>query len=203
MRRRWEADCGQRHAGIISALVAGMLLAGCLGTVDLPSATPLSNTPLSSSSLVPTPTVDDQTPTPSGPPLSQRCTNRKYGFSVSYPSDWYTNGPAEVQGTQVAACTLFAPFADFDVLPEAVNVPIFLKHESGSLPDDGTALTIDGRSAVLVETEVNGEAWYIYYAEINEETRFVAFAFDNGSAPFGESQAVLDAMIRTVDLDAD
>jgi hypothetical protein len=101
----------------------------------------------------------------------------------------------------VAACTLFAPFADFEVLPEVVNVPIFLKQENGSLPEDGTMQSIDGRPAVLVQTEVNGVAWYVYYAEISQETLFAAFAFDNGSAPFEETRAVLDAMIGTVDLD--
>jgi hypothetical protein len=120
---------------------------------------------------------------------------------VSYPTDWFTNEAAVVEGDQVAACTLFAPFAGFDVLPEAVNVPIFLKREDGSLPDDGTELSIDGHPAVLVETEVNGVAWYVYYAEISQETRFAAFAFDNGSAPFEESKAVLDAMVDTVDFD--
>jgi hypothetical protein len=133
--------------------------------------------------------------------LSQRCTNAKYGFTVSYPGDWHTNEPTEVApGDMVAACTLFAPFPGIVVYPEAFNVPIFLKHEDGLLPDDGTRLTIDMRSAVLIETEVNGVAWYVYYADLGTGRRFAAFAFDNGSAPFWRSKTVLDAMMATVDL---
>jgi hypothetical protein len=133
--------------------------------------------------------------------LSQRCTNEKYGFSVSYPGDWHTNEPAEVApGDTVASCTLFAPFADIVVFPEVFNVPIFLKLEDGALPDEGMPLTIDMRPAVLVETEVNGVAWYVYYADVGEGRRFAGFAFDNGSASFRRSKAVLDAMIASIDL---
>jgi hypothetical protein len=133
--------------------------------------------------------------------LAQRCTNDKYDFTVSYPGDWYTNEATEVApGETVAACTLFAPFADIVVYPEVFNVPIFLKHEDGALPDEGTPLTIDMRPAVLVETEVNGVAWYVYYADVGGGRRFAGFAFDNGSAPFRRSKAVLDAMITTIDL---
>jgi hypothetical protein len=190
---------------IVSAIAAGMVLAGCAGALDVPSTAPPPTTPLPTSNQ--TPTVDQPTPTAeptlSAVSLTQRCTNSKYKFSVSYPRDWFTNEAAVVQGDQVVACTLFAPFAEFDVLPEVINVPIFLKHEDGSLPEEGTELSIDGRPAVLMETEVNGVAWYVYYAEISQETRFAAFAFDNGSAPFEESRAVLDAMIGTVDLHRD
>lgn len=187
---------------VVSALVAGAFVAGCAGALDSPSATASSASPLPNLSSMPTLAQ----PTPTAAPtssleLTQRCTNRKYGFSVSYPRDWYTNDAADVEGTRVAACTLFAPFAEFDVLPEVANVPIFMKHESGSLPEDGRSQTIDGRQGVVVETEVNGVAWYVYYAEINDDTLFAAFAFDNGSAQFEESRVVLDAMIGTVDLD--
>jgi hypothetical protein len=133
-------------------------------------------------------------------PLTNRCTNSEDGFSVSYPSDWHTNAPAVVDGSTVSACALFAPFPNIEVLPEATNVPIFLKIETGTLPD-GTPVTIDGRNGRVVETTVNGVAWYIYYAAIDADTRMAGFAFDNGSAPFDESKAVLDAMIATLDLE--
>jgi hypothetical protein len=133
-------------------------------------------------------------------PLTNRCTNDEDRFSVSYPSDWFINAPAVDEGSPVSACTLFAPFDDIEVLPEATNVPIFLKHESGTVPDQGTPVTIDGRSGKVAETTVNDVAWYVYYAAIDADTRFAGFAFDNGSAPFDESKAVLDAMIATLDL---
>jgi hypothetical protein len=146
------------------------------------------------------------TTSPTGEPsptqaLGKTCTNRKYGFGVSYPSAWYTNDAASLNGDLVAACTLFAPFADIEVLPEPINVPIMLKLEGGALPDDGSEVTIDGRPGVLVETEVNGEKWYIYYAAVSEQERFAGFAFDNGSVRFAASRKVLDAMIATLDLD--
>lgn len=187
---------------IISAIATGVVLSACAGRLDVPSGTLTPTTPLPSSSSTPMPPAGQQTPADE-PTLSLtlRCTNGTYGFSVSYPTNWFTNHAVEINGTQVAPCTLFAPFAGFEVLSEVTNVPIFLKHEDGSLPSEGTPLTIDGRPAVAVETDVNGEAWHVYYAKISEEIRFAAFAFDNGSAPFEESRAVLDAMMDTVDLD--
>lgn len=177
-------------------------LAGCAGpsaTGSDSQSTPTLTRQLSQAAE-PTPTY---TPDPSTAASTRRCTNEEYGFSVTYPSDWHTNEPADVQGEHVAACALFAPVADFEVLPEVVNVPIFLKHESGSLPAGGTPVAIDGHTGVKVETEVNGVAWYAYYAEVSDGTLFAAFAFDNGSAPFEESRTVLDSMIATINLGGD
>ncbi|HEX2281697.1 MAG TPA: hypothetical protein VHG52_08040 [Thermomicrobiales bacterium] len=141
------------------------------------------------------------TPAAAAGPLTQRCTNSAEGFSVSYPSDWYTNEAGSTHGDLVDTCTLFAPFDDIEILPEAVNVPVFLKVESGPLPD-GTTTTIDGRPGVIVEApDLGGAPAYIYYARLSDDTRFAAFAFDNATAPFGESRAVLDAMVGTVDFD--
>jgi hypothetical protein len=136
-------------------------------------------------------------------PLTQRCTNGTEGFSVSYPSDWYTNEAGSTFGSPVDTCTLFAPFDDIEILPEAVNVPVLLKVEAGPLPD-GTPTTIDGRPGVIVEApDLGGHAAYIYYARLSDDTRFAAFAFDNGTAPFDESRAVLDGMVATVDFDGE
>ena len=133
--------------------------------------------------------------------LTQRCINGTEGFSVSYPSDWYTNEAGSTYGSPVDTCTLFAPFDDIEILPEAANVPVFLKVEAGPLPD-GTPTTIDGRPGVIVEApDLGGHAAYIYYARLSDDTRFAAFAFDNGTAPFDESRAVLDDMVATVDFD--
>lgn len=137
-------------------------------------------------------------------PLTNRCTNDEFGFSVSYPSDWYTNDSAEVLDSYVSACTLFAPFDDIVVYPDATNVPIFLKHQSSGV-DGGTPVTIDGHQGTQVDSisGVDPHAWHTYYVPLDDETVFVAFAFDNGSAPFDESVEVLDAMMATVDLDGD
>lgn len=145
-------------------------------------------------------------PAAAADPLTRRCTNDDDGFSVSYPGDWFTNDPASVDGSedQVSSCSLFAPFDDIVVYPEVTNVPIFMKHQSTGA-DGGTPVTIDGYRGIIVDDEHPGpnRRWHTYYVPLDHETVFVAFAFDNGSAPYDEAVAVLDAMMATVDLDGD
>jgi hypothetical protein len=137
-------------------------------------------------------------------PLTQRCTNEVAGFSVSFPSDWYTNEPREPSDMHegIPACTSFGPEPHTVPPNRADNAPIFLAFQERGLLD-GRHVTIDGRRGVVHDTVVNGQAWRVYDAYISNNRSFSAFVKDNGSADYDEARAVLDAMMETVNIDGD
>jgi len=103
-----------------------------------------------------------QAPQPAA--LSQRCTNARDGFTVSYPAGWHTNGP-EV----IAACSAFDPepvqIPPQSEIPFGLAIVISVQEVPFDRPADpqfertlsSERLTVAGRPAVRAELESTGE----------------------------------------------
>ena len=104
-------------------------------------------------------------PAASEPALSQRCTNERHGFTVSYPAGWHTNG-----GEVIPACSVFDP-EPVEVPPQSempfdiavvIGVQDVAFDRTASDPQfervlSSERLTIGGRPALRSEVEATGE----------------------------------------------
>lgn len=97
--------------------------------------------------------------------LPQRCTNARYGISISYPAGWQTN-----DGSVLPACSAFDPTRvdiprdselpfDIAVVLAVDEVPLDQLTRSSQFERvlSATPMTIAGRKAVRVELEATGE----------------------------------------------
>jgi hypothetical protein len=97
--------------------------------------------------------------------LSQRCTNTRYGISISYPAGWQTN-----DGSLLPACSAFDPTPidiprdseipfDIAVVLDVEQVPLeqFTRSSSFQRVLAATPMTIAGRNASRVEVEADGD----------------------------------------------
>ena len=144
------------------------------------------------------------------------CTNSRRGYSIGYPSGWYTTHlrpsqaceyfdpePFEIiEGTEFPPTGLFAALTDeaVDTYVEQLTDPMFfdtLRRED---------VTIAGRSAVLVETVATGEGeseegerTYGYVVEVGVERQaFVVLAIGlPGDERYQDFKAVADEAVKT------
>ncbi len=96
--------------------------------------------------------------------LSQRCTNERHGFTVSYPAGWHTNG-----GEVIPACTAFDPglvqIPPQSEMPFEIAVVVDVHQEAFDRTPDpqfervlsSERLMIGGRPALRAEVEATGE----------------------------------------------
>ena len=113
---------------------------------------------------VPEPAPAAQTPAPALA-LSQRCTNERDGFTVSYPAGWHTNS-----GEVMPACSAFDP-EPVQVPPQSempFEIAIVIDVEEVAFEETATdsqfervlsseRLIIGGRPALRAEVEATGE----------------------------------------------
>lgn len=143
------------------------------------------------------------------------CTNSRRGYTIGYPSGWYTThlrpsqaceyfdpAPFEiVPGTEFPPTALFAAQSDesVDLYVEQLTDPMFfdtIRREE---------MTVGGRPAVLVETSATGqgesepgERTYGYVVD-NEGRAFVVLATGlPGDERYEDFKAVADEAVRTV-----
>jgi hypothetical protein len=143
------------------------------------------------------------------------CTNRRRGYSISYPSGWYTTHlrPAQaceyfdpepfeiIEGTEFPPTGLFASLTDQSVesYVQQLTDPMFfdtLQHQTS---------TVGGRTAVLVETEATGEGesepgerTYGYVVDVDGRA-FVVLAIGlPGDRRYEQFTAVADGAVQTV-----
>ena len=166
-------------AAAVAIVVIGLQLGGLLGTDrDIggePSTAP--TTPSASASAAPSasePATPAPSPSPDGFPGALECTNEEFGFTVSYPADWWANEavvPEDPALTPIPACRYFAeepvelqPNAG---LPRGIAVIVDLAEESaGGEPTAGVEV-IERR-----ETDVDGQAATVEEREWTEDTLF-------------------------------
>jgi hypothetical protein len=147
--------------------------------------------------------------------LSQRCTNGRDGFSVSYPDGWHTNS-----GTVIPACSAFHP--DPFEIPEASEMPfeiaITIGVETVDLDSLRTTsqweqivsaerLTIGGREAWRIEARATGEGLaergmrtLRYAIDLGGGRMLLASTHSAGEAEYPRNQEILGSMIRSLEL---
>ena len=147
--------------------------------------------------------------------LSQRCTNRRHRFSVSYPEGWHTNS-----GEVIPACSAFDPQPvevpreseipfDIAILLDVQNVSF----DTTAAPSrwerilSAERLAIGGREAFRVEAEATGEGLadrgmrsFRYAIEIGEGKTLIATKHDTGTS-YERHKKVLTRMVETVQFD--
>ena len=91
----WRMQLAIRSAPLGVVLIGAVILGGCGGQADMPSARAVA--PSASPSLTPAPTATTEpSPSPmSAPPLTQTFTSSVYGISVSYPEGWIAKAATE------------------------------------------------------------------------------------------------------------
>lgn len=144
--------------------------------------------------------------------LSQRCTNREHGFSVSYPDGWHTN-----DGAVIPACSAFDP-KPVQVPPNS-EIPfeiavVFTLHK-GSVNDvtrpsqwervlSTSPVTIGGRQAVRVEVEATGEGLAergmrsVRYVLDLGDGRALLASTHNTVPDYARNQEILARMIQSI-----
>jgi hypothetical protein len=140
-----------------------------------------------------------------------QCTHADAGLTVNYPADWHTN-----TGEVMTACSLFDP-EPIDIEPDTEiphDIAVIIRVEpvsfdqvsepsSGEYRISSRETTIDGRRALVVESESTGDGLlpegvlaYRYYIDLNGET-IVAESYDLGEPAFATKRSRLDEMMRT------
>lgn len=151
---------------------------------------------------------------------AQSCTNDEIGFSVDYPEDWWANDRIEpaAQGlTPIPACMYFAP-EQVELMPNSglpPGIAVWFDHETQfEITTEELSreeLEIDGRRALLVETEATGDSGfepegtrtYRYIVDMGDgsEVLVAASTLYVSDSEYEEAKPVLDAMIETLDFD--
>jgi hypothetical protein len=159
-------------------------------------------------------TVEEETALPEGWSV---CTNRRRGYSIGYPSGWYTTHlrpsqaceyfdpePFEiVEGTEFPPTALFAARTDqhFEEYLAQLTDPMFFE----TISQEET--TVNDRRAVLVETSSTGQGEsepgqrsYAYLVAVGPESHvFVVLATGlPGDDRYEEFKAVADEAVKTV-----
>lgn len=156
------------------------------------------------------PQPQNQAPTPAV--LTQRCTNEKHGFSVSFPAAWHTNS-----GEVLPTCTVFDPAPiqlprdseiPFDIAITIITVvqpfdpnPLSSRFERVLSVE---RLNVAGRDAVRLETEATGEGLadrgmrsLRYVVDLGDERVLIASTYDTGATYSGE-KTILIRMMETI-----
>lgn len=149
---------------------------------------------------------------PSGVELTQRCSNARYRFSVSYPAGWSTN-----DGSVLPACSVFHP-APIEI-PRESELPFELAvvigvEETAFDPAvrssqwerviSSQRSVIGGRNAVRVESEATGEGLaergmrsVRYVLDLGDGRTLVATTNATSDA-YARNQEVLARMVATI-----
>jgi hypothetical protein len=140
--------------------------------------------------------------------LGQECRNPEAGYTVDFPTGWYTNDAVDGgEVGDVAACRFFSP-EKFEVRPasEIAGVAISIRIEASDPPQTGEATTVDGKPARIIasETEVDsvepaGTRHYEYWIDIGDA--FLVAGTSDGPTWVGEydeNRSVLDAMMDSL-----
>lgn len=144
--------------------------------------------------------------------LTQRCTNERHGFSVSYPAGWSTN-----DGSVLPACSVFDPSPV--QLPRESEIPFELAVVIGveNTPFNPAVrssqwervissqrLTVAGRNALRVESEATGEGLaergmqsVRYVVDLGSRRTLVATTNKTDDA-YARNQDVLARMVATI-----
>lgn len=146
--------------------------------------------------------------------LTQRCSNERYGFSVSYPASWSTN-----DGSVLPACSVFHP-APIQ-LPRESEIPFDLAVVIGV---ENTAfdpairssqwervistqrLVLDGRNVVRVESEATGEGLAergmqsVRYVVDPGKGRTLIATTNKTDDSYARNQDVLARMVATISI---
>lgn len=144
--------------------------------------------------------------------LTKRCSNTKYGFSVSYPAAWQAN-----DGSVLPACSVFdsgpieiprnseIPF-DLAIVIMAQRMPFEATVTSTQFERvlSSRAMEIAGRDAVRVEVEATGEGLanrgmrsLRYEIDLGGGRTLIASTHDANSA-YSNNQDVLSRMVQTL-----
>ncbi|MEC4818238.1 MAG: S-layer homology domain-containing protein [Scytonema sp. PMC 1069.18] len=146
--------------------------------------------------------------------LGQRCTNDQIGYAVSYPNNWQTNS-----GEVVNQCEVFdSESIQLEPYTEDFDEAVYFDLEKVSFdrlanPDSRSAnvisrreITIDGRQAVVIETEATGfgllpegRLSYKYVIDFGDRT-LVATTYDVPNQDYQRNKQVLDRMVDSLDL---
>jgi hypothetical protein len=147
--------------------------------------------------------------------LSQRCSNPRHGFSVSYPAGWHTNSDAVVP-----LCTAFDPEPieipphsemPFDIAVvidvEDVGVDLLTQPSRFEWILSSERLTVDGRDAWRVEAEATGEGLpsagfrsLRYVVDLGDGRNLIATTHDTDPGDYQRDQEVLRQMVQSLDL---
>lgn len=140
------------------------------------------------------------------------CVNEADGYVIRYPASWDVNA-----GDILAPCSLLDP--EPIEIPEASEIPLEIAVIIGVEPVPFQILsrdvlgrrdllrhqtTVDGRSAVRLESETTGEGLYdagirFYQVAVDLGDRtFVAATYEVGLLPLDAKRALLDRMMATV-----
>lgn len=216
-------------AVVMIAVVVGLQLGNLLprgGNIGSESSAPPVRT-FSSGTASPTLTADPTTasssPSPSAEvfPNGNRCTNEEFGFSVSYPGDWWANEevvPEDPALTPIPACTYFAE-EPVEVRPNAgvppqVAIIVALADEP---PGDYRApvevvesreVTVGGRRGTVEEVVWTEDTVFMaagdrsYRYEISPPSGEAMSVGTSSTATLGayaDHKAILDRMMETVE----
>ncbi len=206
---------------IATACAAILVLTSCAAndTAGLTTATALggSSSPITSPTTA-SPTPDEVTPSPSAsasqPSGGQRCTNDRFGFTVAYPADWYTNAEIDQEFAEpTPACTYFGE-QPMEIAPNA-GVPPTVVVTFGrwtEVPPSGEnwEAEVAGMPAFVIEEEqmsdagapfsARGDRSYAYRVELPDGTVIVAGTSSTADGDYAEHRDVLDAMMATLEL---
>ena len=151
---------------------------------------------------------------------AQSCTNDETGFRVDYPEEWWANEriePPTPDGTPISACMYFAP-EPVELVPNSglpPGIAVWFDHETQfEITGEELAreeLEVDGRRALLVETEATGGSGfepdgtrtYRYIIDMGDgsEVLVATSTLFIGDSEYEEAKPILDAMIETLDFD--
>ncbi len=202
---------------------AGLATATALGGSSSPitSATPMTASPTPTTA---SPTPDEVTPSPSAsasqPSGGQRCTNDRFGFTVAYPADWYTNAEIDQEFAEpTPACTYFGE-QPMEIGPNAGVPPtvVITFARWTEVPPSGESWDVIFRDetevarmpALVIEEEqmsdagapfsARGDRSYAYRVELPDGTVIVAGTRSTADGDYTEHRDVLDAMMATLEL---
>lgn len=217
------------------AICGALALAAACTTTTVVSPSAGSET-ASAATASPTP---DPTPSPSaaGPsaparasasaassegPLgdAESCDNEAIGFSVDYPEGWWANEDVEPDfagGTPIPACTYFGPepveLRPNAGLPQGIaiwfDVETQFEFTGDTLSEEET--TVDGRSAVAMETEATGAGGftpegtrtYAYVVALADGRQLLAQTTTVyiDEETYADAKPILDAMMESLEFD--
>ena len=137
-------------------------------------------------------------------PMTASCTNPEFGYTVSFPSNWYYNLHVEGATSDVSECRYFSS-EDFEITPgsEPSGVSIGFSPSSESLDGfEGEPTTVGGRDALISETEVTTPGfegtYYTYRIDIGDGSTLSAQTVDTWVGPYAENKEILDAMMESL-----
>lgn len=206
---------------LVLLATAALVLAGCTGDdVAAPGRTgTATDTVGPTTTTSPSPTAPGATsPVPAPMAATETCEADR--FAIEYPQGWQTNDPAVIG----AACRVFHPSA-IDLEPgtevgfqwaAAVRLED-VAFDRASLGDargymllEQRETAVAGHQAVVAEQRTTEEAplvpagtrVYRWTIEVDADTVMVATTYDVGDVDHQLEKRVLDAMMRTLDVDA-